>query len=288
MNGCWMTNREPVCNITLGKLGDAMILLPGMKAIYDATGIPPVFMISDEFASVLDGVSYVEPWVVHLNWFKEVGKALDMALSKFRTVLVGKWWDIPGAKPPLILDDSPKTTLMQHGRTFQVSTKEWDSYQSSQWRYSGFSLSQMMTLPLVFDRRDAKRESDLRRRVFKTDRPKVLVNLFPGGTSPWPYGNTFNPTFTANGFEVVNLSMIQAERIYDLLGLYDHAAGLVTSDTATLHLAGASHVPYIAFVNNGGLGSIPRGNCVLKVRYKDALESKPQIERALLKFHEAA
>jgi ADP-heptose:LPS heptosyltransferase len=69
--------------------------------------------------------------------------------------------------------------------------------------------------------------------------------------------------------EIVNLAAIKAERLYDLLGLYDHAVGLVTSDTATLHLAAASKVPYIALLNNGGAGSIPKGNCILSIRYSN-------------------
>lgn len=274
-----MVTKEPICNITLGKTGDACIMLPAMKAVADATGIPPVFMIAEEFAPVLDGVSYVQPWPVKLNWCREVGKARQMAEPRFKHVIVGKWWDDPNAKTPTWFQDSRHVTLTHQGRNLQIAAKEWDSYQASQWRYSGFTMEQMLEWPLVFDRRDENREADLRRRLFKTDLPKLIVNLYPGGSSPWRYGNTILQWL--HGFEVINITNVVAHRIYDLLGLYDHAAGLITSDTATLHLASASEVPYIAFVNNGGSGSIPKGNCLLKVRYDHVLKSRPMIDNAL-------
>lgn len=274
-----MTAGFPICFAHLGKFGDLEILFPGFKAIYDATGIPPVCIVSSEFATIFEGISYAEPWTVNLHWNSQVGEAKKLGVKTFGHCIVPKFWDIPGEKPPFRLNGERPINLQIHGRIMQIPAKEWDSYQASQWRYSGFTMEQMLEWPLVFDRRDENREADLRRRLFKTDLPKLIVNLYPGGSSPWRYGNTILQWL--HGFEVINITNVVAHRIYDLLGLYDHAAGLITSDTATLHLASASEVPYIAFVNNGGSGSIPKGNCLLKVRYDHVLKSRPMIDNAL-------
>ena len=82
----------------------------------------------------------------------------------------------------------------------------------------------------------------------------------------------------------LDLAKIKAQRIYDLLGLYDNAAGMITTDTATLHLAAASNIPYVALINNGGAGSIPKGNCVLKVRYSQFQQRQKEIEIAVRNF----
>lgn len=277
---CWMSGS--ICNITLGKSGDAMIMLPAMKAIYDATGIKPGFVIAEEFAGVLSGVSYVDPWPVRLVWWKESDKAVAMAKTKYSTVIVGKWWDCVGAKPPLKRGEAT-TTLKFQGRDIVVSVSDWESYQLAQWEFSGFTRQQMMDWPLVFDRRDGVREEFMRRQWFKTKRPKLLYNLSSqaGNTSPFPYLPEVFPWLQKTFFELVDLSQIRAHRIYDLLGLYDHAALLVTADTATLHMASASKIPYIAFVNDGGSGSIPKGNCILSVRYSQVIKSESIIRSTL-------
>lgn len=264
--------RTPPCFVHLGRFGDLMILLPGLKALHDFTGEKPVCMVSEEFASIFEGVSYVEPWIVPFHWWRDVGKARRLAAQKYgEAVRCPKWWDDLTAKEPFKLDGRPTVLLTIHGNKHRIPEGAWDSYQLSQWRYAGFSPQQMLDWPLVFDRRHEGREAALRHWCFKTEKPKLLVNFNETGSSPFKEGRRFLPMLQSFGFEVIDLSRYRAQRIYDLLGLYDHAAGLVTSDTATLHLAGASRVPFIAFVNNGGAGSIPKGNCVLTVRYGDVL-----------------
>lgn len=269
MKLCWMAKLRRVCFVHLGKFGDLMIMLPAFKAVADEMGIAPICMVAQEFASLFDGVSYVEPWVVKLNWWRDVAVARKMAEDAGLNPIVVKWWDEPGAKPPTTLEDGRTTMLTIHGTTRMVPLKEWDSFQASQWRYSGFTMQQMKEWPLVFDQRDPDREEDLRRQVFQTDKPKLLYNVSAYGTSPFRHGNMVMTMAQGMGWEMIDLSRIRATRIYDLLGLYDWADLLVTSDTATLHLAAASPVPYIAFINDGGAGSIPKGNCIRAIRYKD-------------------
>lgn len=268
---CWTLRNKQVCFVHLGKFGDIIIMLPAFKAVADEMGRPPIVMVSNIYHSVFEGVSYVKPWIVNHHWWGGIGEARRLAESQGFQPIVVKWWDEPGAKPPPIREGEKTVRVKFRGEEREVAASEWDSYQSSQWRYAGFTVQQMMDWPLIFDRRNPDREAMLRKRLFKTDKPKLLVSLSMDGTSPFwnrvPVTKLINQHFAH--CEIVEIWKIKAFRIFDLLGLYDHAAGMITSDTATLHLAPASRIPYMAFVNDGGGGSVPRGNCVASIRYHD-------------------
>lgn len=271
MRLCWTAGLREVCFVHLGKFGDIMIMLPAFKVVAEEMEKPVICMVSRDYASIFDGVSYVRPWVVNLHWWKGVGEARKIAVQEGFEPIVVKWWDEPGVPPPRKLENSRTITLTIHGQRRIVPAQEWDSFQASQWRYAGFTMEQMMEWPLVFDRRSPAREEELRRACFHSSKPKLLVNLSTTGSSPFKQGLQARGMLPAAACEIVSLENVRAHRIYDLLGLYDHAAGLVTSDTATLHLAAASSVPYIAFINNGGAGSIPKGNCILTIRYAELM-----------------
>lgn len=282
---CWMQYIEPSCFVHLGKYGDLMIMFPAFKAIADATGVRPICIVSTDYWTIFDGISYAQPWAVGLHWWKGVSEARKMAQARGFNPIVVKWWDEPNAQAPVQLENGKTIKLTIHGKECHVPANEWDSYQASQWRYAGFTMQQMADWPLIFDRRNPIREQELRVRFFRTNRPKILYNFSDKGTSPFQAAHQIIPLLSRVGCELVDLSRFKAFRIFDLLGLYDQAALLVTSDTATLHLAAASKVPYIAFINNGGAGSIPKGNCILSVRYGDINHSIPRIAALLQQFH---
>ena len=244
-------------------------MLPAFKAVADEMGKPPICIVSKAFASIFDGVSYVRPWVMDLHWWKGVGAARKAAEDAGLYPIVVKWWDEPNAKPPCDPETTKYVRLKIHGKPCTIPADEWDSFQNSQWRYAGFTMEQMEEWPLVFDRRNAVREQVLRLKHFHSNKKHLLVNLSQSGTSPFPAIQQAMALSHIPGFDILNLSTVKADRIYDLLGLYDYADGLITSDTATLHLAAASKVPYIAFINNGGAGSTPKGNCILSMRYAE-------------------
>ena len=61
---------------------------------------------------------------------------------------------------------------------------------------------------------------------------------------------------------------------------------LITSDTATLHLAAASSIPVISLVNDiDWLGSAPRCNCVFRVKDAQALESMAIINALITELY---
>jgi ADP-heptose:LPS heptosyltransferase len=67
-------------------------------------------------------------------------------------------------------------------------------------------------------------------------------------------------------------------------GLYDNADMLITTDTATLHLAQASDIPAIEFIVDTPSmwhGSVPKGNCIYSCRYGDVLKEMPYIHKLI-------
>jgi hypothetical protein len=134
------------------------------------------------------------------------------------------------------------------------------------------TLEDYKRLPLVFDRRSPEREAQLVRTWKKTNKPLLLLN-FEGATSPLAATPQVVKAMAPlwKHFEIVNTNEVRAHRIYDLLGLFDVAAGLVTIDTATLHLAAASKVPVLAYTRDDGqAGSIPKCNCFANIGYSRA------------------
>lgn len=284
-NGCYLTkSTEPVCFVHLGRFGDLMILLPACLHLYQTTGIKPVIAVAGQFSTLLDGVSYVTPWVIPgANWVTHSRQVYDEAVKHFSDVRVPKWWDCGGMEPPPPLPNEPYAELYHMGRRIVVRPEEWESYMFSQWKACGFNRRQMMEWRLVFDRRSPEREAELVSHSMGTRRPAILYNM-SGATSPvvqaaeaikqlWPFRN--------RGVHLVDLSGVKAHRIYDLLGMYDQALCLVTGDTATLHLAAAHTIPTIALINNGGAGSIVKCNCILKIRYADMVMRSVEIGDAI-------
>jgi len=105
--------------------------------------------------------------------------------------------------------------------------------------------------PLVFDKRNRQREHDLCG-ALEDGRPMILVGL-KGKSSPFKDAAALFDLIWhefSDQYNVVDLSEVKAERIYDLLGLYDNAAALVSIDTVHLHLSRASQVPVFALARD--------------------------------------
>jgi len=166
-----------------------------------------------------------------------------------------------------------------------VNLNLWPNFMASMYERAGFTQKEMMRLPLVFDRRNTVRERELVERLWPTayrKKPLLLTN-FTGISSPFGYQPELYPILQSfrQWFHIVDLGGVRAHRIFDLLGLYDVAAGLITCDTATLHLAHATQTPYIAFSAKGWTGSTPRGNVALQVMYDDTPRRLNEIAEVL-------
>lgn len=213
----------PVIAVQLGRIGDIINLLPACRHLNIEH-----LLCCNEFAVALKGQSYVQ----HVEWV-ESHENLPQAVEYAKT----------------IADDVRVTQLHGFGREhFPIRTRpswvmdQWDRLQP------GFG-DRWGEFPLVFDMRDTEAEQALYTEK-ATDKPMLLVNLVSRSSSfdycggPGKCDEVMNHLAQYSTFNIVNLGELRLERYCDLLGLYERAAGLITADTATLHLARA--VPSLA------------------------------------------
>lgn len=275
VNSCYMIEKGPPAFCVLGRYGDIIQLLPAFKAVHDRIGMKPIVVSSTDYTSVYDGVSYVSVFPINGSWYGQVPFARDLARQHFGSCIVPQWWHETDRHEEICREQAQDhiTVLQSHGFNWGVDMNKNPDYGTSMWWRCGFSREEMLNLPLIFDRRKLDREEALAAPYLRSKKPLLLYN-FVGNSSPFapvpeimqivaPFGDRF---------KFVDLGRIMAHRIYDLLGLYDRAAGLITTDTATLHLAPASKVPYFAYKVNGWSASVPKGNCKGQCFYTEALD----------------
>ena len=241
------------CFVHLGRNGDIINTLPILKLEAERTGKPANLLVSVPYVGLLDGCSYVTP-VPFKGDIRDLVRALSWARSEFDDVV----------------------NLQVTGTGYRQERTQ-SSFILEQW--ANADLAGSWGLPLVFDRRDKKRERAL---VKKHDngRPMVLVAA-EGISSPFPHRlRLLERLRQCKGVNVVDLSTVKGHRLYDLLGLYDAAACLITTDTSHLHLAHGSKVPVIALVTDGPTDwhrSPKRPGHVLYFRYSQYLNAEDLI-----------
>lgn len=233
--------------VQLGRYGDIINLLPLMAEEARLVGHPIQMMVSKDFVSVLDGVSYVTP-ITFAGPYTDLDRAFKWALT---------------------LDpDARCSQVFTPGKDFP---RKEDSFARESWKRLGAS-GRWEQVPLVFDQRSREREEALVE-LFDFSKPLVLVNV---NAKSYPFPHTDRVVdglyahSAANDYNVLDISNLKCDRIYDLLGVFDRAQLLVTADTATQHLACASSIPVIAFrVSEPWFGSPKRANHILNRRYSD-------------------
>jgi len=246
--------------VQLGKAGDILSLLPILHHEH-TEGNRCSMMVSKDYASILEGCSYVEPIVLN-----EGAHRLDVAMEK----LNGRNGDVVVTQVNGPLDLVKKFAFERGGQ--QGSTT--DSFVKDMWKLAGKLPLWKQCLPLVFDQRNAIREKKLVNDFLPSNK-KVLLLSTSGASSPFPYAPLLKELLSLKlkGWKVVDLSEVHAERIYDLLALFESASGLIATDSANLHLAQAvPTLPVFALVNdspNYWHGSPWRQNHVWHCRYQD-------------------
>ncbi len=233
--------------VQLGRFGDIINILSLLAEEARILKRPIRLMVAEEFASVLDGVSYVKP-VIFKGQYGELDRAWKVALAMDA--------------------DARCTQVYTPERDFP---RKEDSFARDSWRRIG-ATGRWEQTPLYFDRRDRAREEALAAEI-DWSKPVVLVNL-AAASYPFPHSERVWSELTTHAskenYQLVDLSIIRAERLYDLLGLFDRAALLISVDTATQHLANASSIPVIAFrVSEPWFASPRRANHLLNRRYSD-------------------
>lgn len=277
---CFLLPGEATCVVSLGRFGDLLLLFPAFKLMYERSRYKPIVMVSNEYASVMDGISYATPWVVNLRWWQDSAKAKQLAQRRYHNVVVPQYWN-DLSEPKEETHRNGKVFFKAHGRTWLVEGESPD-YGTAMWNRLGFTRAQMISEPLVLDRRSPEREAELVKKYIIPGKPTVLYN-FTGYCSPFGYVPEMMALFREyqGRLNLVDVGQIKAMRLYDLLGLYDNARGILTSDTATLHLCPASKIKSIMFLVPTTGQSVPRGNCAFHCYYPEVPRNLDNIRRVL-------
>lgn len=250
--------------VQLGLFGDCINILP---LLYDDAqrGTRNALMVSKDFASLLDGVSYAER-VVYDGPPWELDKAIEQAKTVTNDITVTQL-----VGPTEIVRQAVVT---RNGVEYRATT---ESFLKDQWNLAGRLNDWRKQIPLVFDRRNVQREEALIKQWFPKRKKHILVAA-NGTSSPFEFKELLLELIRlrfGRHYNVVDLSNVRAERIYDLLGLFEHPAThcLVSIDSAPLHLAYAvPKLPVVALVNDRPSlwhGSVWRPNHVCHMRYHD-------------------
>lgn len=233
-----------VAIICLGANGDIINALP-IALDEHRKGNKVTFVVSREYETILDGVSYCQRIALDLHYSMPM-RAHDYAksLARFNRILIAQ----------------------TYGTQFKAQT---DCFQKEVYRICD-RLDDFGNLDLVFDQRCRKRELQLSNR-FPKNKPWILYNA-EGKSSPFPYTKHLEQLVCSfsDRFDIINIGTLRAERFFDLLGLFERASALVTIDSGPLHLARASNVPVISLITDrptSWYGAVPPPNSRCAIRY---------------------
>lgn len=240
----------------LGRSGDCVNALPIAKHLADQ-GERPRWMVSAEHADIFDGVSYVER-DIWPGCYNDPSPAMQDLKRRF-----------PGAN---IIN----AQIYRSGDEQRLTS----SYQTESFRLAGM-LDMFSRSAPVFDSRDMAREAELAKKLPR--RPFILVAA-TGISSPFANGERLLTALRekVTTHEIVDARTIKAHRIYDMLGVMDRAALVVSVDTVFLHLARACSTPVIALINDGWAGSVPPPSAVATFRYADLYHGIDSVIPAVL------
>lgn len=258
--------------VQLGKLGDIINLLP-LAWHYQKEGNRIGIMVAKEYADILDGCSYVDK-VVFDGPAHELRKAVQEAKKLSDDVVVTQ---VLGP-----MKECEELTYSQvkppHATT--------ESFQKEAWRMAGALKLWETKLPLFFDNREPENESGF---VPPKSRRKVMLVSSGGVSSPFRYKKLLMELLWGRfgKWQIIDLSTIKADRFYNLLGLYERANLLISTDSAPLHLAYAvPTLPVCALIGDSPAlwnGSVWRTNHIFHCRYNDfpmrAVEMLERIEQ---------
>lgn len=232
--------------IVLARHGDIVNCIPIAYALSKKIGRVS-WLVSEECAGTLDGCSYINA----IRWPGNQD-TLPNALRTYANAgpIVPQVWQNP---------DTRRLTK---------------SYALEQWRMAGME-KDYNSLPLIFDQPNEARANMLRDRVLSNrrhDKPLILACV-DGVSSPFPHGNTLLAKLRGLDADVIDLADVRADRVFDLLPLFNAADCLVTIDTLPLHLARASTVPTVCLLNDeweGWRASVPPPQCLWSTTYSVA------------------
>lgn len=253
---------SPRLFICLGRTGDIINLLPVLLKESESLSDPVLLMVAQEFASILEGCSYVKPVIWRGPWQNCI-EAEAAARSGF--------------------PDHEIVNCCVYGIDYRFK-RESANYQREQWRLS-LTPHPWGHLPLVFDLRDREREL----RQFPARKGHV-VTCFSGVSTPFPMlaARAIIDDLERSGFEVVDVSTVRAEFFFDLLGLIETALCVVCSDSALLHLTAATGTPVVSLIQDQSprwQRSEWRPQHVGRIYYSEAIVAPKLVSNAVALAH---
>jgi len=286
---CWFLKPWFVSNFVLGgKLGDICQMTAAFHEIYRITGLKPNVVTSSEFSSIYDGTSYVNPVSVPGHWYTELTKMKAIAGVRFGDAVGLQVWQDTHSPEFQSARFQGGMVLQSHGMNFAVDMSKDPHYGASMMRRAGFSWDEALKLRPVFDRRNRNREAELLAKLWPNPLRKkpLLLITFDGQSSPWGHLPEAYPVLSPfyRHFHVVDLGKLHCHRVFDMLGLMEVATGAIVIDTLALHMLAATNTPYIAFTQDGWTGSVPKGNCVLEIKYSQSLQRLREVPAVLEKW----
>lgn len=246
--------------IITSKLGDICNALPIIHYEFKEASEVQTVITSEKYAQIFDGCSYCKPILFYGAW-GDLQEAIKFSKGNFDYA----------------------SLLQCHGNKFPFEQTQ-KSFQQEVYLRAGL-IDQWDKLELVFDQRDESREKELVSKIVPRaklrGRPfeKFILVGDAGESAPFAQIEELCSMLQSNFGEthkIIRLSSVKAEKIYDLIGLYDRAACLVTIDTVHLHLAKASKVPIIALARDGWVGASSSKHFMMYAKYSqwDAIKEK--------------
>jgi len=199
--------------------GDLLTLLPALKYLSRERQV--TIITHRTYAPLVNGI----PW---LNVVPYDGSPKDVTGAILISKHLGELRDLE----PANVADQPNWSLVCWART-------------------GVPVELFHSLPLEIENRDLDAELALVEKYVEGNRPLMLLNTL-GKSSPYPHGDRLRGFLRAysDQIQVLDLAFVQSDRIIDLMGLYERACCLISTDTGTLHLGYATLTPTIALIND--------------------------------------
>jgi hypothetical protein len=257
------TPPKPECYVILGRHGDIVNILPVFRDLAIKTSSPVSVVVSTECAPLFDGTSYINPVIVNLSC-DQLAKAEEFARTKYNVIRTVQVWG----------DNQARVNSMPH-------------YNENAWLMAGrIADFKRFELRPVFDSRSPAREAQWMSKFVRGGKPILLLAARGGNSSPFAdYENVSRSiisTFTSQ-FEIIDLDLLRAHRIYDIVGLMEKSSVLVTADSVHMHLAAACSIPTVAMLSNRNYWAetSPRCRVVWKGNYLVAQRSLAQIHEII-------
>lgn len=235
--------------VCCGRLGDVCAALPLAHHLYYETGAPVPFIVSREYAPLLEAASYVEPVIVD-HRFDRLGRVLRQFKSRYGKLHVAQMYSTDEQMPEAVTD----------------------SFVTDAWNRAG--MLDKFGLPLVFDRRNRERESS-----FLTDKgllcgePYIVLHA-DGVSSPYPHRHDLLRALAGLPARIIDITEMHCEKPQDLLAALEGASCAILADSFPLHLSFACpNLPVIALQTDtptNWFGAPPRPNWVANWRYADS------------------